>query len=59
MASLWWNFPQQSRHGIKGYSQRFEFIYPTQEWKTLTLETITAGDFEVDEEEFYIKVVEN
>jgi hypothetical protein len=38
---------------------RFEFIYPTPDWKTMTLKNITADDFEVDEEKFYIEVIEN
>jgi len=35
-----------------------EFIYPTLEWKTLTLHNQTAGDFEIDDENFYIDVEE-
>ncbi|WP_440133556.1 M1 family metallopeptidase [Chitinophaga sancti] len=34
------------------------FIYPTLEWKTLTLHNQTAGDFEIDDENFYIEVEE-
>ncbi|WP_143708777.1 M1 family metallopeptidase [[Flexibacter] sp. ATCC 35208] len=35
-----------------------EFIYPTTEWKTLTLRNQAAADFEIDEENFYIEVEE-
>ena len=37
---------------------KFDFIYPTHEWKTITLKHMTADQFEVDEG-FFIEVVEN
>jgi aminopeptidase N len=32
----------------------FGFIYPTTEWKSVLLKNISPGEFEVDEENFYI-----
>jgi hypothetical protein len=36
--------------------ERFGFIYPSAAWKTITLTNMREGDFEVDEEHFYIAV---
>lgn len=36
----------------------FGFIYPSPEWKTVTLRNMPADDFSVDEEEFYVDVSE-
>lgn len=36
----------------------FEFIYPTSSWKTITLQNITSADFEVDEDGFFIDVLD-
>jgi hypothetical protein len=35
---------------------RFGFIYPTADWKTITLKQMEEDDFEVDEKHFYIQV---
>jgi hypothetical protein len=37
---------------------RFGFVYPTTQWKTLTLPNLDATDFEVDDTRFYIDVKE-
>jgi hypothetical protein len=36
----------------------FDFIYPATAWKTITLKNMTASDFEVDEDSFFVRVVE-
>jgi aminopeptidase N len=35
---------------------KYEFIYPTTTWQTLTLPNMDSDDFEVDEENFYMNV---
>jgi hypothetical protein len=35
---------------------RFGFIYPTPEWKTMTLRNLSPDDFMVDEDDFYVDV---
>lgn len=35
-----------------------ELIYPTTEWKTLTLQNQAAADFDIDDENFYIEAEE-
>ncbi|WP_298740380.1 hypothetical protein [uncultured Chitinophaga sp.] len=35
---------------------RFGFIYPGSEWKTITLMQMSEDDFRVDEDHFYIQV---
>ncbi|WPQ64140.1 M1 family metallopeptidase [Chitinophaga sancti] len=35
-----------------------ELIYPTTEWKTLTLQNQAAADFDIDDENFYIETEE-
>jgi len=37
---------------------RFGFIYPTSDWKMITLKQMNEDDFEVDEKHFYIQVKE-
>ena len=37
---------------------RFGFIYPTAKQQIITLKQMNAGDFEVDEDDFYIEVAE-
>ncbi|HEY1165207.1 MAG TPA: M1 family metallopeptidase, partial [Chitinophaga sp.] len=37
---------------------RFGFIYPTNDWKVITLKQMNEDDFEVDEKHFYIQVKE-
>jgi aminopeptidase N len=37
---------------------KFDFIYPTTTWKTLTLPNMTPDEFEVDETRFYVNVEE-
>jgi aminopeptidase N len=37
-------------------SGQFAFIYPTPEWKTMTLKNMTAEEFDVDDENFYLQV---
>lgn len=37
---------------------RFEFIYPVGEWRTLIFRQMTSADFEVDEESFFIELSE-
>jgi hypothetical protein len=37
-------------------ADHFEFIYPTSDWKTLTLKDLAAHEFDVDDELFYIDV---
>ena len=37
---------------------RFGFIYPTGDWKMMTLKQMSEDDFEVDEKHFYIQVKE-
>lgn len=37
---------------------KFELIYPTTEWKTATLRGMSAADFEVDEQRFFVEVTE-
>ena len=37
---------------------RFGFIHPTTDWQTITLKQMKEDDFEVDEDHFYIEVVE-
>jgi hypothetical protein len=37
---------------------KFEFIYPTSTWQTITLPAMEPEDFEVDEDNFYINVQE-
>ncbi|HVI46110.1 MAG TPA: M1 family aminopeptidase [Chitinophaga sp.] len=34
----------------------FSFIYPSKEWKTITLKNMNEGDFAVDEDNFYVDV---
>ena len=36
-------------------ADRFGFIYPTTEWKTVVLKNVSMSEFEVDEENFYIE----
>lgn len=36
--------------------ERFGFIYPTSDWKMITLKQMQEDDFEVDEKHFYIQV---
>jgi hypothetical protein len=36
--------------------ERYDFIYPTTEWKTLVLKNMKDEQFEVDEDQFYIDV---
>lgn len=38
--------------------EQFDFISPTGEWKTMTIKNMSSGEFEVDEDRFYIEVVE-
>jgi aminopeptidase N len=40
-------------------TDHFEFIYPTSDWKTITLNNLSAHEFDVDEEHFYIEVSMN
>jgi hypothetical protein len=38
--------------------EHFDFIYPSTTWKTITFKNMSASDFEVDEDSFFIRVVE-
>ncbi|MES2730887.1 MAG: carboxypeptidase-like regulatory domain-containing protein [Bacteroidota bacterium] len=38
---------------------KFDFIHPTTTWQTKTFPRMTADDFEVDEAQFYVKVIED
>jgi hypothetical protein len=37
---------------------RFEFIYPTPTWQTMTVHNLSPDDFMVDQDEFYVDVSE-
>jgi hypothetical protein len=37
---------------------KYEFIYPTTTWQTLTLPNMDSDDFVVDEDNFYVNVEE-
>lgn len=39
-------------------ADKFRVIYPSTEWKTTVLKNVTADNFEVDEEHFYIETEE-
>lgn len=40
-------------------ADHFSFIYPTPDWKTITLKNLSAQEFEVDEDAFYIDISTN
>lgn len=40
-------------------NDRFDFIYPTTEWKTMQLPAMKSKQFKVDTDEFYINVSSN
>lgn len=40
---------------VKTGKEQSEFIYPSQEWQSFTLENMTIEDFEVDDKNFFIK----
>jgi hypothetical protein len=41
-----------------GQSDHFTFIHPTNVWQQLTIANFAEGDFEVDDDNFLVEIVE-